>query len=151
MVWRGHQNAAWPVDSSLTRSLRTAGHKLGEDELIAVERFQIAASECWGIWPTLGEMNFYAQMQHDGVPTRLIGVSLDPEVAAWFAVEESEELDSVDGHLISWGRSAAPKRNQTPEPPQWIPAAGGDAFWHMWPDQETRRAKEWGTGRAMPS
>ncbi len=151
LVWRGHQDAEWPVDSSLTRSLRAAGRKLGEDELIAVEKFQLAAAGQWGYWPTLGEMNFYAQLQHDGVPTRLIDVSLDPEVAAWFAVEQSEANDPSDGRLICWGRSATPRRNRSPIPPQLLPPGGGDAFWQQWSDRDARRANEWGTGRAMPS
>ena len=151
LVWRGHQDANWAVDSSLTRRLREDGHELGEDQMAAVERFQMGAADRWGIPHLMGDLNFLAELQHEGVPTRLIDVSLDPEVAVWFAVQESEAHDEQDGRVVIWGRSPAPKRNKPVGSPVVIPAAGGDAFWQLWEDQDVRRSHEWGTGRAVPS
>jgi hypothetical protein len=151
LVWRGQQDATWAVDSSLTRRLRGDGHELGEEEMVAVERFQMGAADRWGIPRISGELNYLAELQHEGVPTRLVDVSLDPEVAAWFAVQESVKYEDVDGRLVAWGRSAAPKRGHEASPPTVIQTAGGDAFWQFWADQETRRTNEWGTGRAVPS
>ena len=151
LVWRGQQDATWAVDSSLTRRLRDDGHELGEEEMVAVERFQMGAADRWGIPRIAGELNYLAELQHEGVPTRLVDVSLDPEVAVWFAVQESVKFEDIDGRLFAWGRSAAPKRGHKVSPPTVIQTAGGDAFWQFWADQETRRTNEWGTGRAVPS
>lgn len=151
LVWRGQQDASWPVDSSLTRSLRDGDRQLGEDQMIAVERFQMAAAERWAATRSGGDLNFLAELQHEGAPTRLIDVSLDPEVAAWFAVQESARHEESDARLLAWGRSPAVKRNQQAESPATIPAAGGDTFWQFWPDKKARERNEWGTGRKVPS
>ncbi|WP_172582538.1 FRG domain-containing protein [Subtercola boreus] len=151
LVWRGQQDANWSVDSSLTRRLRADGHELGEEQMIAVERFQMAATDRWANPRTQGDLDFLAELQHEGVPTRLIDVSLDPEVAVWFAVQESEEQEDSDARLLAWGRSAAPKRNSQVEEPLTVPAVGGEAFWHSWRDKETRLRNQWGTGKAVPS
>jgi len=151
LVWRGQQNADWAVDSSLTRRLRRDGRELGEEEMIAVEEFQMVAADRWGIPHILGDLNFLAELQHEGAPTRLVDVSVDPEVAVWFAVQESNELDGTDARVLAWGRSAAPKRNMPIYPPAVIPSAGGNAFWHQWTDKAARRDKDWGTGAALRS
>ncbi|WP_285362926.1 FRG domain-containing protein [Microbacterium sp. LMC-P-041] len=152
LVWRGQQNADWPVNSSLTRALRAAEHGSDESRLIAVERFQLAAGDQWGIVRNAGEMAFFAELQHQGAPTRLIDVSLDPEIAAWFAVSlNHDEHDAADGRIVAWGRSAAPRRNQTIEPPSFFAPPGTNAFWHQWSDAESRRTNDWGTGRAVPA
>jgi hypothetical protein len=139
------------VDSSLTRRLRVDGHDLGEEQMVAVERFQMGTADRWGIPHILGDLNFLAELQHEGVPTRLIDVSLDPEIAAWFAVQESEEHEDSDGRILAWARSAAPKRNKPVSPPTVLPATGGDAFWQLWADEDTRQLKQWGTGTDVPS
>ena len=151
LVWRGQQNADWAVDSSLTRRLRGDGHELGEEEMVAVERFQVGTARQWGLPHVLGDLHFLAELQHEGVPTRLVDVSLDPEVAVWFAVQESKEQGEADGRLIAWGRSAAPKRDQDVAEPAVIHATGGEAFWQFWPDREARKSNQWGTGTSVPS
>lgn len=152
LVWRGQKNAEWAVDSSLTRALRDGKHKLDEDRLIAVERFQLAASETWGISRPGGEMAFFADLQHQGAPTRLIDVSLDPEIAVWFAAAlTGDNSDTADGRLIAWGRSPAPRRNKPVEPQAFLVPPGTDAFWHSWADAGTRRDNGWGTGRTVPA
>jgi hypothetical protein len=151
LVWRGQQVAEWPVDSSLTRRLRDGGHDLGEKEMIAVERFQIHSADRWAVPHLLGDLNFLAELQHEGAPTRLIDVSLDPEVAVWFAVQESDKHEDKDGRLLSWGRLAAPRRNEYVRLPEFLPSAGGDAFWQQWTDHEMRRSNDWGTGKSVRS
>ena len=151
LVWRGQQDAAWPVDSSLTRRLREEGHSLGEKEMVAVERFQMLAADRWGVPRTYGDLNFLAELQHDGAPTRLIDVSFDPDVALWFAVQESADHDDRDARLLAWGRSPAAKRRKQVEEPPTIPTAGGEIFWQSWTKKKDRLSNDWGTGRAVLS
>jgi hypothetical protein len=40
-------------------------------------------------------------MQHFGAPTRLIDVSFNPLIAAWFAVQEDQDNDDADGRLFA--------------------------------------------------
>lgn len=47
LVWRGQQDAAWPVASSLMRGLRASGDA-GEDQLVAAEREMIDSAPSWG-------------------------------------------------------------------------------------------------------
>jgi hypothetical protein len=150
LVWRGQQKADWSVDSSLTRRLRDEGKELGEEAMIAVELIQMDAAHQWGV-PLAGDLNFLAELQHEGVPTRLVDVSLDPEVAVWFAVQESDDHEEDDGRLFAWGKSAAPKRGQKATEPTIIPPATSDAFWQSWGDREIRQSNLWGTGTAVPS
>ena len=41
-----------------------------------------------------------AKMQHYGLPTRLLDISSNPLISLFFAVEEDEETDSVDGEFV---------------------------------------------------
>ncbi|MCJ1698566.1 FRG domain-containing protein [Rathayibacter festucae] len=150
LVWRGQRDASWAIDSSLTRSLRQRGRDVGERQLNIVERFQVLSAEGWGISPVAGGLNFLAELQHEGVPTRLIDVSLDPEVAVWFAVQSSDEDDATDARLICWGRSAVPKRNGQIEKPPLVPDTGQN-FWQRWESRQDRRENDWGTGRTVRS
>lgn len=152
LVWRGQRNAAWAVDSSLTRALRDAKYQLDEDRLIAVEKFQLTAADRWGIARPDGDLAFFAELQHQGAPTRLIDVSLDPEIGVWFAVSPSRDKhDDEDGRLIAWGRSPAPRRNRPAIPQGFLLPPGNEAFWHSWADPGVRRENEWGTGRSVPA
>ncbi|WP_161580480.1 FRG domain-containing protein [Subtercola vilae] len=149
LLWRGQQNADWPVDSSLTRLLRDGGNEVGEEQMMAVELSQVQTATVWGQPIPFGALNFLAELQHQSVPTRLIDVSLDPETAVWFAVQESAKNDNRDARLFSWGRSAAPKRGKLIETPTEIPLARGDAFWHDWTDRDARQRNNWGTGTIL--
>ncbi|WP_136031629.1 FRG domain-containing protein [Microbacterium sp. PF5] len=144
LVWRGQQDASWEVHSSLYRQLAEKG-AVDEDRIVAAEIEELRQAERWGQDLTR-PLNFFAELQHHGAPTRLIDVSTDPEMACWFAVEEHPEHDGADGLVLAWGRSPRVGRHVA-APNENLPALFGDTpFWHAWEDNEHRRPADWGTG-----
>ncbi len=97
-VWRGQADAAWKLESSLQRHLRTNG--LADTiPLEKAERALIEQARNWGLG-TMGashipDLQLLAQMQHHGVPTRLIDVSRDPFTALWFACSDLPDRDGI--------------------------------------------------------
>lgn len=148
LVWRGQGNADWPVRSSLSRAvaLRNDTDVATEDELVEAESDVLASAQKWGLNPAElapAPLHTLAELQHVGAPTRLLDVTRDPEIAAWFAVE-NEELDH-DGLLIAWGqhprvRNGVHKLQSTNEA-----LALGHLPWLDWGDKDRRNAS-WGTG-----
>lgn len=114
---------------------------MDEDRLIAAEKQILAAAVRWGKRPRRA-LRFFADMQHLGAPTRLIDATLDPEIAAWFAVEPRPEDDGHDGLVMAWGLVPRTKRWEEPKP---IPDDGRRPFWHDW-SAEVRLKVDWGTG-----
>ena len=105
LVWRGQQNVAWPVRSNLQRKLIEANRSefITEETLDDKESEILNNARDWGI-SEISDMQTLARLQHYGAPTRLLDVTLDPEVAAWFAVEKDNQHDDADGLIIAWGR-----------------------------------------------
>lgn len=102
LVWRGQQNAAWPVQSSLHRHIVEVERGDGSEEhLVSYEQRAFAVASQWGI-PTTPAMSFPSLLQHNGAPTRLLDVSVDPNVASWFAVEYEPKLESKSAHIVVW-------------------------------------------------
>lgn len=103
---------------------------------------------------TFGDsLPFLASLQHYGAPTRLIDVSLDASVAAYFATEgnytpgdTSEGHRNSDGRIVAWTRVARPKRGSLIDFPSPPPAG---YFWRDWESREQRHANEWGTGKKL--
>lgn len=143
-VWRGQQDASWPIRSSLSRHIGPAG-EVDEDALVSSEIDTLAAAERWGLAPPRA-LRFLADLQHNGAPTRLIDASADPEVAAWFAVEEDSKYDQQPGRIVGWGRVSAPRQRGTPAQPVDPPDEGPLPFWHAWNEKQERVRVEWGTG-----
>ena len=130
--------------SSLTRKLQDAGAALGEDQMQRAEMRQFEEAARWGL-PVVDELGFLASLQHDGAPTRLLDVSSDANVAAWFAVEQSDKEDGNDGRIIAWGTRAT--NDATAQPP--TPNRTGSLFWHQWNTEELREENDWGTGKTL--
>lgn len=97
-VWRGQADVSWKLESSLQRHLRT--NSLAETiPLDKAEQALIEQARNWGLG-TLGashipDLQLLAQMQHHGVPTRLIDVSRDPFTALWFACSDLPDQDGI--------------------------------------------------------
>jgi hypothetical protein len=144
LVWRGQQDASWAVHSSLYRQLAGTG-AVDEDRLVSAEIEELNQATRWGRDLTR-PLDFFADLQHHGAPTRLIDVSTDPEIACWFAVESHPDHDGQDGLILAWGRSPRVGK-RVAAPNEDLPAAlGNTPFWHAWEDNEHRRPADWGTG-----
>lgn len=142
LVWRGQQDATWEVHSSLYRRLAKNG-PVTEDRRVAAEREAIRQAAVWGE-TRARPLEFLADLQHYGAPTRLIDVSSDPEVACWFAVEEHPDHDNADALVLAWGR--APRVGEEVRASEDLTADTEDVpFWHGWVDDEQRSRLGWGT------
>ncbi|BCV44364.1 FRG domain-containing protein [Shewanella algae] len=93
-AWRGQIDASWALHSSLYRRMNLTKSKvLTEDEIAKEEHDILAELHCWGLHSSsqtgrLSILNQLAMLQHYGAPTRLIDITFNAWVGAWFAVEE---------------------------------------------------------------
>ncbi len=143
LVWRGVTDATYGLFSSLYRRKRAAGggQSITENELLHEEaRILQAARERWRL-DHMGALEIMAHIQHYGGPTRLIDVTVNPLIAAWFACEDQyrNESSNFDGRLFcfyvgewveldsSWGGRSLP--------------------WAEWTDTASRLENDWGTGK----
>lgn len=133
-VWRGQGDAAWPLTSALYRRV---AEQLGrvpteQDVVEAEQRLLKLARQDWRL-DGIPALQLFAQMQHVGVPTRLIDATLNPLIAAWFAVAEGP---SNDGRLFAFTVKTTIQLNShwNTNTPRWHPAA------RYYPPAE------WGTG-----
>ncbi|MYM71238.1 FRG domain-containing protein [Duganella sp. FT134W] len=112
-VWRGQAMADWPLYSSLYRRKRlTTGTDIKEKDLQAEEHEILAKLHQWGLHSTaqngrLSVLRQLAILQHYGAPTRLIDITFNAFVAAWFAVEQkwnngTEILEDKDARLFAF-------------------------------------------------
>lgn len=92
-VWRGQVDADWALHSSLYRRLLlTKGKVVNEVEFAKEEARILEELRKWRLHsvPHIGRLswlNQLAMLQHYGAPTRLIDITFNAWVAAWFAVE----------------------------------------------------------------
>jgi len=144
LVWRGQQDSAWPVHSSLYR--KVAGSTLPtEDRLISAEQVGMRLAEEWGE-NERSALKFLADLQHYGAPTRFLDATLDPEIAAWFAIEENPEHDEKPGRIIAWGRNVRTSVRKVSAPDDDLAVSDDIPFWHSWGTDEERARVDWGTG-----
>ena len=93
-AWRGQIDASWALHSSLYRRMNlTKARILTEDEIAKEEQDILAELHRWGLHSSsqtgrLSILNQLAMLQHYGAPTRLIDITFNAWVGAWFAVEE---------------------------------------------------------------
>ncbi|TDP78063.1 FRG domain-containing protein [Brachybacterium sp. AG952] len=163
LVWRGVGDADWGMYSSLYRRLLDDnGVKLpqddpigdqpypDEDQMVAAEKeiLRIARSD-WR-FDNLNALETFAQLQHVGGPTRLIDVTKNPYVAAWFAVEYNEKLEDRDGRLFAISTRPVPRADDDESPDGEIHmddiGSSREPFWHHLVDNKARQAYDWGTG-----
>lgn len=108
-AWRGQTNAEWALHSSLYRKVYGEPTEAPpqEDAVRANERSILNELHRWGLHNRreTGRLSILAQLamlQHYGAPTRLIDISFNAWVGAWFAVEKTNtEQDDNDGRLFA--------------------------------------------------
>lgn len=92
-AFRGQADASWPLESSLTRYLKTFGGSPAEwmpRERHGLHTFKRKAHLLLPRTPDEDEtLEWLALMQHHGAPTRLLDFSWSPYVAAFFALEKA--------------------------------------------------------------
>lgn len=139
-VWRGQSDARWGLRSSLYRQLTVVlGMPPTEDQMVAAEeRLLKLARVDWRL-DGIPALQLFAQMQHVGVPTRLLDVTFNPLIAAWFAVARDGQTDELPGRLLVFTNDNKPLQlhsgwnTNTPR-------------WHRLTDDSSRRTVNWGTG-----
>jgi FRG domain len=162
LVWRGHRDAEWGIHSALFRCLMCAnGVKQprqkpkseqpypNEEQMVAAEHKMLRVARTDWRFDGMSALETFARIQHAGGPTRLLDVTKNPFIAAWFAVEENPDTDASDGRLIAFAMTpvlnganeAASASTQVELDVEW-----GDrtAPWHHWSDTTARHSVDWG-------
>src|SRR5262249_6412343 len=93
-IFRGQGDAAYPLSTSLERRILSkvrgthAPEQLLALERILTKRFMRSAGLYYGsgLTPTT-TLGWWAEMQHYGMPTRLLDFTWSPYVASYFAME----------------------------------------------------------------
>jgi len=102
-AWRGQIDAGWALHSSLYRRLSLTKNKaVDEEDLSTTESKILVELHRWGLHSSastgrLSILNQLAMLQHYGSPTRLIDITFNAWVGAWFAVEQKWSNGKVVG------------------------------------------------------
>lgn len=100
-AWRGQVDASWALHSSLYRRLvLTRTRVVPEEDQFKEETKILMELHRWGLHApaTSGRLSILRQLamlQHYGSPTRLIDITFNAWIGAWFAVEEKWSNGSV--------------------------------------------------------
>ena len=102
-AWRGLSSADYTVLSSLHRDL---GVSSNEASVRKAEDETISRAHEWGLGVAklglVDDFQLLADLQHYGVPTRLIDVTSDPITALWFACQRPSAEDVIlDGLIVA--------------------------------------------------
>jgi hypothetical protein len=165
-LWRGQRDADWALHSSLFRELwRIKGVQAPDEAHRSEEPFPTEADmvdaelkilqfvrEQWR-FDDAGAMTIFARLQHFGAPTRLLDVSRNPLIAAWFATEMNEQTEAKDCRIFALATSTLPEDSE--ERSRQVESTRIDSsdanhhlpFWHALENNEVRAEKQWGTGR----
>ena len=111
-AWRGVGDASYPLNSSLYRRLWwTNAQKTGSGDpptelhLREAEDRVIVEAREWGLHSgargRLSALELLATLQHYGVPTRLIDISFNPLIGAFFSLGDSDTHAGVDARLFA--------------------------------------------------
>lgn len=163
LVWRGHKDADWGIHNSLFRHLRDVNGVIpptenptqrqpypDEDQMVRAEIEILCTARTNWRFDGMSALETFARIQHAGGPTRLLDVTKNPYVAAWFAVEADKGLDDADARMIAFATGPVAQEGEPaiPDPVVQLDAEWGDRApaWHALPDSTARQGADWGTG-----
>ncbi len=113
-IYRGHADAAWPLQSSLERII---GSKWSKEEVEKFEDYSIAEFRSKfhlydreNVQPN-SKLAWLSIMQHYGVPTRLLDFTESPYVALYFALEAYAPQTCNDFAIFTLDYSAVMDRS----------------------------------------
>lgn len=94
IFYRGHADESWVLEPSIFRSSRSKDALKGEENEHLLFRDMVAHepqnfSEC------KSALDYLVQMQHYGLPTRLLDMTMNPLVALFFACEKEPNKDGI--------------------------------------------------------
>lgn len=163
LVWRGVRNAEWAIHSSLFRRLCAVNGVVpperkpkkdqpypDEDQMVRAEQETLRIARADWRFDGMSALETFARIQHAGGPTRLLDVTKNPYIAAWFAVEQHDQTDAKDARLIAFATQPVSKPDK-PSPLDSrveLDAEWGDRMppWHSWTTPAARQGVDWGTG-----
>lgn len=161
LVWRGQADAAWGIHSGLYRRLMEINGVKNplekprgeqpyptEDQMVAAEQMILKQARTNWRFDGMSALETFARIQHEGGLTRLLDVTNNPYIAAWFAVE-SDDHEQKDGRIIAFATSPVSSSDDPIEDsPVTLNEFWGDHMppWHLWGDDKTRQTMDWGTG-----
>ena len=161
LVWRGQADAAWGIHSGLYRRLMEINGVKNplekprgeqpyptEDQMVAAEQMILKQARTNWRFDGMSALETFARIQHEGGLTRLLDVTNNPYIAAWFAVE-SDDHEQKDGRIIAFATSPVSSSDDPIEDsPVTLNEFWGDHMppWHLWGDDKTRQRMDWGTG-----
>ncbi|MBN6752992.1 FRG domain-containing protein [Kocuria palustris] len=172
-LWRGQQDAAWALHSSLFRKVLDAkgvrrpneSHRASEpfpteQDLIEVEERILSHIRSDWRFEDTSALSTFARLQHFGAPTRLLDVSRNPLIAAWFAVERHVDstVDEGDSRLFALAATRVPESDTDQQSGHAMQVSRIDLetassyvpFWHInsrLNEDVNAGFGEWGTGR----
>jgi len=163
LVWRGAKNADWGLQSHLYRHLMEVNGVVPpskrptkdqpyptEDQVVAAEREILRLSRRDWRFDNLSALETFARIQHAGGPTRLIDVTKNPYIGAWFAVEFDKKEEDKDARLFAMATKPVAKDGKPQAPDATLEldefGASRDPFWHFLANSEARQKLDWGTG-----
>lgn len=163
LVWRGARRASWGLHSHLYRHLIEANGVLppdakpegeqpypDEDQMVEAEREILRLARDDWRFDNMPALETFARIQHAGGPTRLIDVTFNPYIAAWFAVEASGEDDEHDARLFAIATKPVEGEGKPPAGDSTVRlddvGALREPFWHLLETASARQQLDWGTG-----
>ena len=118
-----------------------------EEQLIAAEQEILKAARTDWRFDGMPALETFARLQHEGGLTRLLDVSKNPYIAAWFAVEDGNN-EEEDGRLVAFATTSVNKPDKRDTDDTIVLDGSWDTYmpiWHMW-DDSRRKELDWGTG-----
>lgn len=163
LVWRGAKNADWGMHSHLYRHLMSTNKVVppqrhpkkaqpypDEDQMVAAEREILRIARRDWRFDNMSALETFARIQHAGGPTRLIDVTKNPYIGAWFAVEFDPSQEDNDARLFALATQPVANAGKPLAPDSALQlddlGSARDPFWHLLTDNASRQKLDWGTG-----